>query len=679
MSVLAAILVFLLTAIYVSGYREVYLEDQDMLEQYCALYAESGNPSTGEEELPPESQAEDASELPDFVEERLEHELPEESAADRSGSVEGESTEEPEEGLSEDAAADQPLLTEGESTEEPEEGLLEDAAADQPLSAEGESTEEPEEGLSEESAADQPLSVEGKSTEEPEEGLLEDAAADQPLSAEGESIGEPEEELPEDAADLPLSTDEEPPEEPTDEERVYALSTFYAVEFSSEGEVLSVDVSTGELYTEDEIVEIASSLLTANRTQGTLSNLVYRVQELDDSTLVAFMDNTIAKESITSLFRYTLLFGLIALVLIFILANYLSRRILQPIEESYRKQKQFLSDAGHELKTPVAVVETNAELLSREIGENPWLSNIQHENTRMAGLIRQMLDLARTESVEEPTERLDFSRIVVGEVLPFESIAFERGILIEAEQIEENIFVNGNSDRLGRLTAILLDNALDHAPSGSFVHITLTARRGKAVLSVTNEGEEIPKEEREKIFERFYRADASRTSQMNPSNSGSVQEETADGSEEAPANNCGPIDSGFPGSEEYRGPKKRELVGTGEVPAEPLTWEEGEPFGTEKVPNDQYEPKTGELPDTGEAQELEICGQSAAPSDKAAFCQNGSESAGSGTRTDQSRDENHYGLGLAIAKAIVTSCRGEIQILCADGLVTFQVTLPTVR
>ena len=626
-----------------------------MLEQYCALYAESGNPSTGEEELPPETQTEDASELPDFVEERMENELPEETAADRSSSAEGESADELEKGLPEEIAADRSSSAEGESADELEKGLSEETAADRSGSAEGESTEEPQEELPEESAADQPLSVEGESTEEPQE------------------------ELPEDASDLPLSAEEEPPEEPTDEERVYALSTFYAVEFSSEGEVLSVDVSTGELYTEDEIVEIASSLLTANRTQGTLSNLVYRVQELDDSTLVAFMDNTIAKESITSLFRYTLLFGLIALVLIFILANYLSRRILQPIEESYRKQKQFLSDAGHELKTPVAVVETNAELLSREIGENPWLSNIQHENTRMAGLIRQMLDLARTESVEEPAERLDFSRIVVGEVLPFESIAFERGILIEAEEIEENIFVNANSDRLGRLTAILLDNALDHAPSGSFVRITLTARRGKAVLSVTNEGEEIPKEEREKIFERFYRADASRTSQMNPSNSGSVQKETADGSEEAPVNYCGPIDSGFPGSEEYRGPKKRELVGTGEVPAEPLTWEEGEPFGTEKVPNDQYEPKTGELPDTGEAQELEICGQSAAPSDKAAVCQNGSESAGSGTRTDQSRDENHYGLGLAIAKAIVTSCRGEIQILCEDGLVTFQVTLPTVR
>ena len=114
-------------------------------------------------------------------------------------------------------------------------------------------------------------------------------------------------------------------------------------------------------------------------------------------------------------------------------ARYLAGRIVSPLEESYKRQRQFISDAGHELKTPVSVMNANLELLSREIGENQWLSNLQYENERMSGLIAQLLDLARTENVSPPMEPADFSRLTLGETLPFESVAFENGLQLETE------------------------------------------------------------------------------------------------------------------------------------------------------------------------------------------------------------------------------------------------------
>ncbi|MBQ6753262.1 MAG: HAMP domain-containing histidine kinase, partial [Clostridia bacterium] len=183
--------------------------------------------------------------------------------------------------------------------------------------------------------------------------------------------------------------------------------------------------------------------------------------------------------------------------------------IVKPLEESYEKQKRFISDAGHELKTPVSVVNANAELLEREIGQNQWLENIQYENERMGNLVTQLLDLARLENVETVKEEVNFSKVTAGEALPFESVAFEKGISLETE-IEDNVLVEGNSAQLKQVVSILIDNALRHS-KGAKVSVALKKTHGQAVLSVTNEGDEIPPEQRERIFERFYRADEART------------------------------------------------------------------------------------------------------------------------------------------------------------------------
>ena len=290
----------------------------------------------------------------------------------------------------------------------------------------------------------------------------------------------------------------------------FQLSTFYSVAFSEDGSVLSVNDGAKGIYGENELISIARDLLAKNKTAGRLDNLSYRISVKPEYTLVAFIDDTMTESSMRMLLNNILVIGGMSIVILFFLSLILSRRIIRPLEENDKQQKQFISDASHELKTPVAVISTNAELLSRELGENEWLSNIQYENERMGNLVKQLLDLSRAENTETPMETVDLSRIVTGEVLAFESLAFDRGKTIQTD-IDEGILVTGNQTQLTQLASILLDNAVRHG-TGSEIELSLKRQGHSASLIVGNDGDEFPPEKLEHLFDRFYRVDEARSS-----------------------------------------------------------------------------------------------------------------------------------------------------------------------
>lgn len=302
-------------------------------------------------------------------------------------------------------------------------------------------------------------------------------------------------------------------EDPRGKPPMLELSTFYAVVFSPDGGVLAVDNEDISAYSEEELTRLAEEILEEEKKEeGMKERLLYQRKDKGDYILVAFLDNTLMLESAGTLVSYTLIFGGVALVLLFFLANYLAGRIMAPLEENYERQKQFISDAGHELKTPAAVISANLELLEREIGENPWLSNIQYENQRMSALITQLLDLARAENARSQMEPVDLSRLVWGETLPFEPVAYENGLVLNSS-IDEEIWVNGNSVELKQLISILIDNGIRHGSQGKEVCLELRRVKNSAVLSVANEGREIPEEQRKHLFERFYRRDQARAAE----------------------------------------------------------------------------------------------------------------------------------------------------------------------
>lgn len=311
----------------------------------------------------------------------------------------------------------------------------------------------------------------------------------------------------------PEGNAEAPPQasgQPRKELPRFEISIFYSVVVSKDGKVLNVDTAKVGTYSEDELSALALELVDEGAPDGTKDKLLYRVADKGEYTLVAFLDNSVMMDSAGTLFNYTLIFGGVALIALFFVAWFLANKIISPLEESYKKQKQFVSDAGHELKTPVAAVNANVELLSREIGENQWIANIQYENERMSALITQLLDLARTESVKPKLEQTDLSRLVSGEVLPLESVAYENGLKLNSN-IQDGIAVMGNSTQLKQLISILVDNAIRHGIGGGDAWVSLKADRGHAILSVVNRGEEISAEQRAHLFERFYRTDEART------------------------------------------------------------------------------------------------------------------------------------------------------------------------
>ena len=295
---------------------------------------------------------------------------------------------------------------------------------------------------------------------------------------------------------------------PGKDEREFRLSTFYSVAYSKDGEVLEVNSGNDGLQNEKSLIETASSILEKGKKSGKSGNMIYLVEERDDYTLVAMIDGTINDNNQTRLFRQMLIFGSAATAVLFLISIFIARRIVRPLEENDKRQKRFVSDAGHELKTPIAVISANSELLKREVGENEWLDNIDYENERMSDLVKQLLILSRAENGNIPKETLDFSKLVDGETLPFETLAYEMGKTIGADT-ESGIFVDGNPSQLRQLVSILLDNALSHGTTDT-IDLSLRREKHHAALTVSNGADEMSAEQLSRLFDRFFRADEAR-------------------------------------------------------------------------------------------------------------------------------------------------------------------------
>ena len=201
----------------------------------------------------------------------------------------------------------------------------------------------------------------------------------------------------------------------------------------------------------------------------------------------------------------------ISLIIIYIISKKVSELIVRPVEETLEKQKQFISDASHELKTPLAVIEANSDVLENEIGENKWLTYIQNETESMDKLINELLLLAKTENIEEIKnyENINISKEVEVSVAMFESMAYEKKIKINSN-VQQDICINGDRQDIQHILSTLIDNAIKHSEPNKSVEIGLVKEKNNIILQVKNIGEPIPENQRDKIFERFYRVDKSR-------------------------------------------------------------------------------------------------------------------------------------------------------------------------
>ena len=299
---------------------------------------------------------------------------------------------------------------------------------------------------------------------------------------------------------------------------VFMDAVVYTVKYNTSNKVTEVINHTDNNVSEEKIIQIAENILESSNTkQGRrignlyLDQYSYAFQAPNTLTIV---DNTSAKAKLESLLKTSILIFVLIEIIIIILTVEITRWIIKPVIESFNRQKQFVADASHELKTPIAVIMANAEALEKEPEEKKWLNNIKSEADRMNELVTSLLDLAKLEEGKEVQQEENLSKIVEMSVLTFESLMYENKIELEYD-IQKDINIKCNSSQIKQLVAILIDNAIKHSETNGKISIALKKQKNDTVLTVSNRGKEIPKEIREKIFERFYRADESRNRDTN--------------------------------------------------------------------------------------------------------------------------------------------------------------------
>ena len=269
----------------------------------------------------------------------------------------------------------------------------------------------------------------------------------------------------------------------------------------------------------DALRDILSQCLEQNQTEGTVEDyhLRYLVEDNGLYRKLAFVDMSMEQATLARVIRSYLVIALAALLVLLGIAAAASRWVTRPVERAWRQQRQFLSDASHELKTPLTVILSNAELLEgAALPEKParWSGNIRCEAEQMRTLVEQMLTLARADNGVRPAamEPVNFSDVATECVLSFEPVAFEAGKPLE-DHVAEDVTVTGDKDRLRHLISILLDNAVKYGAPGGTITLTLERTERQARLTVANPGDPIPPEHLPHLFERFYRADSSRGEQ----------------------------------------------------------------------------------------------------------------------------------------------------------------------
>lgn len=308
-------------------------------------------------------------------------------------------------------------------------------------------------------------------------------------------------------------------EEQLQEPPVFMDTIVYTVIYNSKYEVIDIINHTQSNISNEEIEKIAEEILSKNNKRTMkIGNLYwnrysYSYKGYNSLTII---DNTMTQNKLLSLLRTSIVIFILLEIIIIIVALKITSWIIKPVIESFNKQKQFIADASHELKTPITVIMANAEALENDPNEKKWVDNIRSESERMNELITDLLDLAKLENGAniENYHIENLSKIVEKTLLTFESLIYENNIEL-VYNISENININCNSNQMKQLTAILLDNAIQHSEKDGKITVTLEKEKNDIVLKVSNKGKEIPKEMQEKIFERFYRADESRNRDSN--------------------------------------------------------------------------------------------------------------------------------------------------------------------
>lgn len=295
------------------------------------------------------------------------------------------------------------------------------------------------------------------------------------------------------------------------------LTPLFLVSLDSEYKISSIETRNVDIE-EDLLQTLVDTVISLSAPEGRLNDyaLLYMKQNTPEGMKIVFADQTMQRSSLrTLLFNYLAIFtaGTAAFL---ILSLFLSKWALTPVERAWEQQSQFVADASHELKTPLTVILANLKILASHKSETiqsqeKWLNNTQEEANRMKQLVEDLLFLAKSDAQTTQPAMADFdlSNMVWERVLLFESLAFEKNLILNSD-IAPDIHLTGIESQIKQLLTILIDNGCKYAGKNGTINLTLKKEQEKILLSVNNTGDPISPEDISHLFERFYRADKSR-------------------------------------------------------------------------------------------------------------------------------------------------------------------------
>lgn len=290
----------------------------------------------------------------------------------------------------------------------------------------------------------------------------------------------------------------------------------FVMERKPDGTIQALGSIRGEDYDQSELVTLWNLAVSAEEPTGVLQDyqLRYMTSSAPMGHRIAFLDITGQRKAMDSLCRVSGVVALISVAAAFGLSVWLARWAVKPVEEAWQQQRQFVADASHELKTPLTVIMTNAELLQSgdDSAKAGSASSILVMSRQMRSLVEGLLELARVDNgaVKIHFAPLQLSELISDGILPFEPLFFERGLELDT-QVEPGLCCRGSASHLRQVLEILLDNALKYTSDGGTVQVKLRRQGSHGVLSVAGPGTPISHEDLKNIFKRFYRIDKARS------------------------------------------------------------------------------------------------------------------------------------------------------------------------
>lgn len=297
---------------------------------------------------------------------------------------------------------------------------------------------------------------------------------------------------------------------------------FFSVKFNADGQVTMVDTGKIAAVATEEAVKFAEEILNSGRNGGFYDSYRYKVVKEEHATLMVFVDRSRELVALRTLAVASVSMSLIGMLAVFVLVLIFSKKVFQPVAVSYEKQKQFITDAGHELKTPLTIISANVEVLELETEEeNPWLKSIKNQIARLSTLVEQLVTLSRMDEKNTLPETCDFAIAdAVGETAELFGVAAEAKEIRLDIHTEGNGTYHGNEKQIRQMISLLLDNAIKYTPEKGTITVSLIPKGRHYQLIVQNTAEELPQGNLDVLFERFYRLDSSRSSKTGGSGIG---------------------------------------------------------------------------------------------------------------------------------------------------------------